>query len=106
MFELRQVSAGAQLVEDVVVPLTVRLNETSPSVPRSGQPAPSQRVSDYLKNHPGLLQEIRPHVGSGDAVPPVKADLRVLPKAAAVVVPGGLCVPDRLDRNSASGWEF
>lgn len=36
MFELRQVSAGAELVEDVVVPLAVRLNETSGSVP--GQP--------------------------------------------------------------------
>lgn len=45
MFELRQVSAGAELVEDVVVPLTVRLNETSGSVPRFGQPGPSRPCS-------------------------------------------------------------
>lgn len=72
------------------------------------RPGPARTVplSNYLKNHPGFLQEIRPHVGSGDAVPPVKADLRVLPKTAAVVVPGGLCIPDRLERNAASGWEF
>lgn len=42
MFELRQVSAGAELVEDVVVPLTVRLNQTSVSVPRFGRPGAPQ----------------------------------------------------------------
>lgn len=64
-------------------------------------------VSNYLENHPGFLQQIRPHVGSDDPVPPVEADLCVLPKTAAVVVPGGLCIPDRLERNAAaSGQEF
>lgn len=57
--------------------------------------------SHYLKNHPGLLQEVGPHVGADDAVLPVEADLSVLPKAAAVVVPGGLCVSNRLEGRHA-----
>lgn len=55
-------------------------------------------TSHYLKNHSGLLQEVGPHVGADDAVPLVETDLGVLPEAAAVVVPGGLCVSYRLGR--------
>ncbi len=39
-----------------------------------------------LKHHSGLFQKVRPHVGSNDAVFPVKSNLDVLPKATAVVV--------------------
>ena len=38
MLELRLARAGAQLVEDVIVPLVVRLKETSGSVAGFGQP--------------------------------------------------------------------
>lgn len=90
----------------MIVPLVLCLKETSASEPRLGQPGTGPLSTD-LENHPGLLQQIRPHVGSDDAVPPVEADLRVLPKTAAVVVPGGLCIPDGLERRTvASAWGF
>lgn len=43
-----------------------------------------------LGNHSRFLQEICPHVGPDDLISLVEADLRVLPKATAVVVPGRL----------------
>lgn len=52
----------------------------------------------HLKDHPGLLQQVGPHVGPDDAVPLVKSDLNVLPETAAVVVAGGFSIPDGLCR--------
>lgn len=46
----------------------------------------------HLKHDSRLLQQVRPHVGADDVVALVEADLDVLPKAAAVVVPGGFGV--------------
>lgn len=106
IFELWQVSAGTQLVEDVVVTLVVCLNTDKLVRTRIGYLSnPSDgRCSHYLKHHSGFLQQIGPHVGADDAVPPVKADLRVLPEAAAVVVPGGLRVSYRLgEKKKKSG---
>lgn len=48
--------------------------------------------SYYLENDSGFLQEVGPHVCSDDPVLLVEADLGVLPKTAAVVIPGGLCI--------------
>lgn len=68
---------------------------------------PVKARSHYLKNHPGLLQEVRPHVGADDAVLPVEADLGVFPEAAAVVVPGSLCVSNGLEeRHPRVGVNF
>lgn len=50
----------------------------------------------HLKNHAGLLQQVRPHVGSDDVVPSAETDLYVLSKATAVVVPSGFSVSDGL----------
>lgn len=50
----------------------------------------------HLKDHSGLLQQVRPHVGTNDAVPLVKADLNVLSETAAVVIAGGFSIPDGL----------
>lgn len=50
----------------------------------------------HLEHHPGLLQKVRPHVGSDDVVVSVEPDLDVLPKTTAVVVPGSLRIPDGL----------
>lgn len=46
----------------------------------------------HLKDDSRLLQQVRPHVSADDVVALVEADLYVLPKAAAVVVPGGFGV--------------
>lgn len=50
-----------------------------------------------LGNHSRFLQEICPHVGPDDLISLVEADLRVLPKATAVVVSSRLCIPDGLE---------
>lgn len=51
----------------------------------------------HLKDHPGLLQQVGPHVGPYDVILFIKANLNVLPKSAAVVVASGLGIPDGLD---------
>ena len=55
-------------------------------------------VGPYLEHHSGFLQEVGPHVGSDDLEPLIKADLCVFPKVTAVVVPGGLCIANRLQK--------
>lgn len=50
----------------------------------------------HLKDHSGLLQQVGPHVGSNDVVPFVKANLNVLPKAAAVVIASGFSISNGL----------
>lgn len=54
----------------------------------------------HLEDHPGLLQQVGPHVGPDDAVPLVKADLNVLPEAAAVVIARGFGISDGLFRTN------
>lgn len=51
----------------------------------------------HLKDHPGLLQQVRPHVGPNDVVLFIKANLNKLPKAAAIVIASGLGISDGLD---------
>lgn len=51
----------------------------------------------HLEDHPGLLQQVGPHVGPNDVVLLIKANLNVLPESAAVVVASGLGVPNGLD---------
>ena len=55
--------------------------------------------SAHLEHHSGFLQQVRPHVGPDYAVALVEADLNVLPKPAAVVVPGGLSISNSLSQN-------
>ena len=50
----------------------------------------------YLKDNSGFLQQVSSHVGSYNLVSLIKADFCVFPKPAAVVVAGGLGVPDGL----------
>lgn len=50
----------------------------------------------HLKDDPGFLQQVGPHVGSDDVTLAPESDLDVLSEAAAVVIPRRLCVPDRL----------
>lgn len=54
----------------------------------------------HLKDHSGLLQQVGPHVGSNDVVPSVKANLDVLPEAAAVVIASGFGISDGLFRTN------
>lgn len=54
----------------------------------------------HLKDHPGLLQQVGPHVGPNDVVLLIKADLDVLPESAAIVVASGLGVPNGLDQQT------
>lgn len=53
-------------------------------------------VCSHLKHHAGFFQQICSHVGADDAVAIVEANLDVFPKAAAVVITGGLGVTDGL----------
>lgn len=57
-----------------------------------------------LGNHSRFLQEIRPHVGPDDLISPVEADLCVLPKATAVVVPGRLGISYSLTTTKNTGY--
>jgi hypothetical protein len=57
------------------------------------QPSPAT----HLKDHPGLLQQVGPHVGPNDVVLFIKANLNEFPKSAAVVVASSLGVPNGLD---------
>lgn len=50
----------------------------------------------HLEDDPRLLQEVSPHVCPADVSFHPEADLDVLPKAAAVIVPGGFSIPDGL----------
>ena len=74
------------------------------STAKTIQDSPSH--STHLKDHPGLLQQVGPHVGSNDVVPSVKADLDILPKAAAVVIARGFGISDGLFRtNQPKMWK-
>lgn len=55
------------------------------------------RSCSHLKHHAGFFQQICSHVGADDTVAIVEANLNVFPKAAAVVIPGGLCISDGLE---------
>lgn len=81
---------------------TTRCLTCKPTQRRSGEKPEHLRerekkklVSD-LKHNTGLLQQVRPHVSPSDAAIPIKSNLNVLPKATAVVIPGCLCISDRL----------
>lgn len=52
----------------------------------------------HLKYYSGLLKQIRSHVGTDDVISPIKANLNVFPKAAAVVIAGGFCISNCLHR--------
>lgn len=71
--------------------------QVSASMGGNIQNAPSP---PHLEDHPGLLQQVSPHVGPDDVVPLVKANLNILPKAAAVVIAGGFGISDGLFRTN------
>lgn len=54
----------------------------------------------HLKHHSWFLQQIRPHVGTDDAVAAVKANLDVFTKTTAVVISSGLCISNGLSDRS------
>ena len=56
----------------------------------------TDRKTVYLKDNSGLLQQIGPHVCSDDVPLAAKANLDVLPKSTAVVIPGGFSIPNGL----------
>lgn len=68
-----------------------------------GQKYNRPQSSTHLKDHSGLLQQVGPHVGPDDVVPFVKADLNILSKAAAVVIPSGFGIPDGLESTKNKG---
>lgn len=112
--QLGQGGRGTELVEDVVVPLCSRLWEEqpghlrAPKCPRLGtrdtllsqlDPGGAQQPlcspETHLEGDAGLLQQVGFDGGPSDTGL-AEANLDVLPKAAAVVVPGRLCVPKGL----------
>lgn len=50
----------------------------------------------YLKYYSGFLQKVRSHIRPNDLISSVKTNLCVLPKTAAVVISGCLCIADGL----------
>ena len=52
--------------------------------------------STHLEHHPGLLQQVGPHVGPHDAERRAEVQFYVLPEARTVVVARGFCVADGL----------
>lgn len=109
--ELRQTGRGTELVEDVIVPLLLCLQHQRQSsaeippgslqdpsrIPAGSAVIPSQtRPQTHLEDNARLLQQVSPHVGTDDVVVSAEADLDVLPKAAAVVVPRGFGVSNGL----------
>lgn len=80
----------------MVVPLVFSLEDRRASAGMEGSRQQAAGGATHLEDNTGLLQQVRPHVGSDDVVVSAEADLDVLPKAAAVVVPGGFSVPNGL----------
>lgn len=63
-------------------------------------------IVPYLKHNSWFLQQICPHVRPDDVIPPIKANLNVLPESTAVIIPGGLSITYGLDmrRKYTSVW--
>lgn len=52
----------------------------------------------HLKDHPGLLQQICPHVGSNDVPLSAKTNLNVLPKPTTIVISCGFSITNGLQK--------
>lgn len=76
------------------------MGQEARSVIHGGNTKTRPHHTAHLEDHPGLLQQVGPHVGPDDVVPFVKADLNVLSKSAAVVVASGFSISDGLFRTN------
>lgn len=54
------------------------------------------KTGTHLKNNPGLLQQVGPHVSPDDVIVSAENYLDVLPEAAAIVIPGGFSISNGL----------
>lgn len=54
------------------------------------------KTGTHLKNNPGFLQQVGPHVSPDDVVVSTENYLDVLPEAAAIVIPGGFSISNGL----------